>query len=145
VWLYTIEPRSASPALLISASDDATVKDGTNKNANYDGAATLTVKNSSTSANARNAALINFALPVLYPPDLLIATLELQAATLTAPDTVQAHVYGVNNTNWNSLFNNDILNRVVRCDEFIFIFNFLCGNRISKVAGNLLNYRVLTY
>jgi hypothetical protein len=101
VWLYTIEPRSASPALLISASDDATVKDGTNKNANYDGAATLTVKNSSTSANARNAALINFALPVLYPPDLLIATLELQAATLTAPDTVQAHVYGVNNTNWN--------------------------------------------
>ncbi|AKC82000.1 hypothetical protein IMCC26134_02990 [Verrucomicrobia bacterium IMCC26134] len=100
VWLYTIEPRTASPALLIPASDDATVKDGTNKTVNYDGASTLTVKNNATSANSRNAALVNFALPVLYPPDLLFATLELQAATLTAPDTIQAHVYGVNNTSW---------------------------------------------
>jgi len=100
VWLYTIEPRTASPALLIPASDDATVKDGTNKTVNYGGTSTLSVKNSATSANARNAGLINFALPVLYPPDLLLATLELQAATVTAPDTVQAHVYGINTTNW---------------------------------------------
>jgi hypothetical protein len=100
VWLYTIEPRIASPALLIPASDDATVKDGTNKTVNYGGASTVIVKNDATSATARNVGLLKFPLPVLYPPDLLIATLELRAATLTAPDTVQAHVYGITNTSW---------------------------------------------
>ena len=100
VWLYTIEPRSASAALLIPASDDATVKDGTNKTVNYGGTSTLIVKNDAASANARNVSLLKFPLPVLYPPDLLLATLELHAATLTSPASAQAHVYGINNTNW---------------------------------------------
>lgn len=100
VWLYTIEPRAASPALLIAASDDATVKDGTNKTVNYGGASTVIVKNDALNANARNVGMLKFALPVLYPPDLLLASLELHAATLTAPDSVQAHVYGINNNSW---------------------------------------------
>lgn len=100
VWLYTIDPRPASPALIITASDDATVKDGSNKSVNYGGSSTVVVKNDALNANGRNVGLLKFPLPILYPPDLLLASLEIHASTLSSTDSVQAHVYGIDNTAW---------------------------------------------
>ena len=106
VWLYTIpgkaqeETTSTVPTLVVEASDDATVRDGTNRTTGYGAQTTLLARNDPANAANRSAAVIKFNLPVIYPPDIQLAVLNLQASTVTTSSTVQAHVYALDSDVW---------------------------------------------
>lgn len=100
VWLFTIPTKPQEPLQTISATDDATVQDGSNKGANFGSATTCTVRNNSTNASLRSAALLKFHLPLYYHPDTQIALLALRASSINGGTNVQAHVYGISNTTW---------------------------------------------
>jgi Bacterial TSP3 repeat len=106
VWLVTIPTKPQQfvsptvPTIVVSPSDDATVKDGGNKLVNYGTQTSLIVRNDPADAANRSAAFIKFRLPKIYLPDVQLAVLSVQASTLTSNVTAQAHVYGINNDNW---------------------------------------------
>lgn len=103
VWLFTIPQSPLQPPLLISTTADSTVIDGTNSLTNYANSQTLTARNHPTSANQRAVAFTKFDLPVIYPPDIQLATLHLQTQTTSSSaNPIQAHLYGLENDTWSS-------------------------------------------
>jgi len=100
VWLLTAPAYAQAPEQILAATDDAEVRDGSNKNNNYGSAAALTARNDPVNTANRSAAFIRFELPAINPTDIEFAVLSLQASTVSASATVQAHVYGLNETNW---------------------------------------------
>ena len=106
VWLVTIPAKplhfvsSTNATLTLGAAEDATVKDGANKNANYGGQTNLIIRNDPVNVSNRSAALLKFHLPTIYLPDVQFAVLALRGATLTTNATVQAHVFGLANNSW---------------------------------------------
>ncbi len=106
VWLVTIPGKPeyfASPnvpTLIVNATEDATVKDGANKNTNYGAQTNLFARNDPTNVANRSVNFMKFHLPQVYLPDVQLAVLSVSAATLTTNATVQAHVYGLTNYNW---------------------------------------------
>jgi len=129
VWLFTIPSKPLQPEQTISAQDDSTVRDGSNAGANYGTTTTLTARNNPTNASARNAALIKFKVPLIYPPDIQLAVLAMQARTAGSAATVQAHVYGLEDDNWTQ----DSVN-----------WSNAPNLRKDAAAGNLIADRVIT-
>ena len=76
------------------------VKDGANKNMNFGAQTNLIVRNDPANVANRSAALLKFRLPTVYLPDVQLAVLSVQGATLSTNATVQAHVYGLTNNAW---------------------------------------------
>lgn len=108
VWLVTIPTKPqhfvspSVPTLTLLATNDATVKDGANKNVNYGSQTNLVIRNDPADASNRSAAFLKFRLPRIYLPDVQLAVLTVQGATLNNNATVQAHVFGLTNNTWNS-------------------------------------------
>jgi hypothetical protein len=102
VWLITIPGHPTEPELLVDASDDATVVDGSNANTNYGAATTLLVRNDPSTADRRAATFARFEVPVIHPPDIQLAILSVRAKTSTAGATIQAHVYGLDDDSWSA-------------------------------------------
>jgi hypothetical protein len=106
VWLITIPATPQQfvspgvPTLLANASDDATVKDGANKNANYGAQTSLVVRNDPANPSNRSAALLKFHLPAINFPDVQFAVLCVYGSTLSVNTTAQAYVYGLTNNSW---------------------------------------------
>ncbi len=106
VWLITIPGKAQQfvspnvPTLLVSATEDATVKDGANKNTNYGSQTNLLARNDPVSTAGRSASFIKFHLPQVYLPDVQLAVLSVFGATVTTNATVQAHVYALTNSSW---------------------------------------------
>lgn len=106
VWLVTIPTRTQEfispgvPTLTLLATNDATVKDGTNKNLNYGAQTNLVIRNDPANTANRSTALLKFRLPTIYLPDVQFAVLTVAGATLTTNATVQAHVFGITNNSW---------------------------------------------
>jgi hypothetical protein len=100
VWLFGIPTKSQEPLQTIFATDDAMVQDGANKAANFGSSTVCYVRNNSTNADFRSAALLKFHLPLYYHPDTQIALLAVRATAINGGPNVQAHVYGLSDTNW---------------------------------------------
>ncbi len=100
VWLFTLPSKPQEPEQIITATDDATVKDGTNKAANFGSLSQLTVRNDPTNTANRSVAFLKFRLPPIYPPDIQLAVLSVRASTVSTSTPVQAHVYGLTTNNW---------------------------------------------
>jgi len=106
VWLVTIPVKPQQfvspgvPTLTIVATNDATVKDGANKNVNYGAQTNLVVRNDPANTANRSAAFVKFRLPAVYLPDVQFAVLTVSGATLITNATGQAHVFGITNNSW---------------------------------------------
>ncbi|MGI8966927.1 MAG: DUF7594 domain-containing protein [Limisphaerales bacterium] len=100
VLLYTIPLDPQQSEQIISASEDAQVKDGVNSGVNYGAATTMTARNDTATRDNRSAGLVKFQLPVLTRTNVQYAVLSLSASTVSATATAQAHVYGLDNNNW---------------------------------------------
>ena len=99
VWLLSLAGKQTESLQTFTASNDATVVDGTGKSANFGSDAILLVRNNSTNTTLRQAALLKFHLPPIYTPDVQLALLSLNAASIGG-GTVQAYVYGLTNNGW---------------------------------------------
>ena len=106
VWLVTIPTKaqqyysSGVPTLLVNATEDATVKDGANKNTNYGSQTNLLARNDPANASNRSVSFVKIHLPQVYLPDVQLAVLSVFGATVTTNALVQAHVYALTNNNW---------------------------------------------
>ena len=106
VWLITIPSKPQHfvspgvPTLITNVVEDATVKEGVNKSSNFGTETGLLVRNDPANAANRSAALLKFRLPKIYPPDIQLAVLSVQASTITSNVTAQAHVFGLTNDAW---------------------------------------------
>lgn len=100
VWLFSVPTKVQEAMQTVLATDDAMVQDGANKGVNFGANTVCSVRNSSTNASVRSAALVKFHLPTVYHPDFQIALLAVRASSINGSTNVQAHVYGLNDTNW---------------------------------------------
>lgn len=100
VWLITVSAAPQTAETILVASEDAQVRDGTNKGINYGTNATLIVRNDPNDASNRSVAFLKFQLPTNNLADLDYAVLSLQAYSSTVNTTAQAHVYGITNNAW---------------------------------------------
>lgn len=100
VWLLSVATNIPQTELTVTASDDAEVRDGSNKANNYGALTTMTARNDPTDTANRSAAFVKFQLPTNSLAKLEYAVLSLQAATATVNTTAQAHVYGLTNNTW---------------------------------------------
>ncbi len=100
VWLFTLPNPTQQVEQVLTATDDAQVKDGANKTTNYGSAATLLVRNDPANTANRSVAFLKFRLPAIYLPDIQLAVLSLRTSTVSSNVPVQAHVYGLDSNNW---------------------------------------------
>ncbi|HSU57396.1 MAG TPA: DNRLRE domain-containing protein, partial [Candidatus Dormibacteraeota bacterium] len=100
VLMFTIPTKAQEAAQTIGAVDDAIVQDGAGKSLNFGSSNVCIIRNSSTNASLRSAALLKFHLPLIYHDDIQLALLAVRASSLNGSTNVQAHVYGLANTNW---------------------------------------------
>lgn len=100
VWLVSVPTVWAATEDTVAAVADATVRDGTGKDANFGGSGLLEARNDPVNSSNRTAALIKFRLPVVYRPDILLVTLAADVATGGASAQCQAHVYGIGDDAW---------------------------------------------
>jgi hypothetical protein len=107
VWLTVIPARpqqimwpEGNPVRSISATADATVRNGGRSNENDGFSPTLRVRNSATNADEREVAVMRFDLSSMDLSQLELAVLTLHAASTTDGVAAQAHVYGLNSASW---------------------------------------------
>jgi hypothetical protein len=99
VWLLTAPVRQQQPEQVVAVTDDAEVRDGANKGVNYGANTVMTVQNDPVNSANRGVAFLKFHLTATNLADLQFATLSVYASgTTNAP--IQAHVYGLDATNW---------------------------------------------
>jgi hypothetical protein len=101
VWLFTISANYMASEQVVIASEDAHVRDGVNNGSNYGSATALEVRNDWTTKDNRRAALIKFDLAGIDRSKIESAVLCLPTATMSGNSLLQAHVYGLDSTNWN--------------------------------------------
>ena len=89
-----------SAAQILTASEDAEVRDGAYKGANYGTAASMAARNDPISADNRCAAFMKFNLGGISMTNIEFAILSLQASTVVSNAIAQAHVYALDATNW---------------------------------------------
>ena len=104
-FLITIPAAPIQTEELITASFDSTVTDGTNASTSFSTAETLLARNDPDSRDGRSASLIQFELPLIYPPDIQLAVIELEGRhQLVDPETdqtaIQAHLYALDDDSW---------------------------------------------
>jgi hypothetical protein len=129
VWLFTIPSKLLQAPQIVAASDDSTVKDGTNGETNYGSSTTLIARNDPSNVSARSAALIKFQMPLIYPPDIQLAVLSMRARTTTSNATVQSHIYGLSDDAWT---------------ENVVSWSNAPNLTKGAAAGNLIGDRVIT-
>ncbi len=129
VWLFTIPRPAVETETILEATADATVTDGTSAGTNFGSTTTLLARNDPATADNRSAAFIRFDLPLIYPPDIQLAILSLSGKTSTASTTVQGHIYGINDDQW---------------QENTITWNNAPNLLKGAAAGNLINNRVIT-
>ena len=100
VWLLTIPTEPQAAEQILTATDDAEVRDGTNKAVNYGAATNMTVRNDPANTANRSAALMKFNLAGIVATNIEFAILSLEASTVSVTDAAQAHVYALDSTNW---------------------------------------------
>ena len=100
VWLLTLPTEPQAAEQIILASDDAEVRDGTNKNNNYGSATSMTARNDPANTANRSAAFMKFNLGNIALTNIEFAILSFQASIASVTDTAQAHVYALATTNW---------------------------------------------
>lgn len=108
VWLVTIPTRMidtapyGSPALNVTASHDAGVRDGAGKNVNFGAATEIFARNDGSSADNRQAGYFRFDLPsYIDPTKIEFALLSVSArAGGSSNQPAQASVYGVTVDTW---------------------------------------------
>ncbi len=100
VWLFTVPSQQQQPVQVITATDDAQVNDGANKNVNQGSNPALVVENNSTNASLRSAVFVKFQLPPVNRTNIQLAVLTLNASSANGAATVQANVYGIADNAW---------------------------------------------
>jgi hypothetical protein len=100
VWLLTVPVEPQAAEQILAATDDAEVRDGSNKNNNYGGSTAMTARNDPANTANRSAAFLKFNLGGIALTNIEFALLSLQAASATTNATAQAHVYALDATNW---------------------------------------------
>ena len=100
VWLLTAPAAIQSAAQILTASEDAEVRDGAYKGANYGTAASMAARNDPASADNRSAAYLKFNLGDISVTNIEFAILSFQASTVSTNASAQAHVYALDATNW---------------------------------------------
>ncbi len=103
VWLLTAPASFQSAEQIITNSDDAEVRDGVNKTANFGATTSMTARNDPAGADNRSAAFIKFNLGGISATNIEFAILSLQAATVGTNAIAQAHVYALDTTNWSQV------------------------------------------
>ena len=100
VWLLTIPTEPQAAEQILTATEDAEVRDGTNKNNNYGSATSMTARNDPANTANRSAAIMKFNLAGITLTNLEFALLSVQASSATTNATAQAHVFALSATNW---------------------------------------------
>ncbi|MDP0490948.1 MAG: hypothetical protein Q7Q71_07865 [Verrucomicrobiota bacterium JB023] len=100
VFLITVPAVDLEEEEVIEASFDATITDGVHADTSFASTTTLLARNDPDSVDQRSAALIQFTLPPVYPPDIQLAVLSVEGRTHTEGATVQGHLYGLDNDAW---------------------------------------------
>ena len=100
VWLLTLPTEPQAAEQILTATDDAEVRDGTNKTVNYGSATNMTALNDPANTANRSAALMKFNLTGIVATNIEFAILSLQASTTSTNAAAQAHVYALDSTNW---------------------------------------------
>ncbi len=100
VWLLTAPVDAQGAEQILTATDDAQVRDGANKTANYGSATSMVARNDPANVDNRSVALMKFDLSSVVRSNLQFAILSLHAATSSTNATAQAHVYGLDTNSW---------------------------------------------
>ncbi|MEY4387618.1 MAG: hypothetical protein RLY20_2901, partial [Verrucomicrobiota bacterium] len=100
VWLLTIPVEPQAAEQILTATDDAEVRDGANKTVNYGASTTMTARNDPTNTANRSAALMKFNLTGVALTNIEFAMLSFQASSATLNTTAQAHVYALATNGW---------------------------------------------
>jgi len=100
--LITVPAGNSESNELLNVSVDSTVTDGSSSTTSFETTETLLAQNDPTSINNRNAALIQFDLPTIYPPDIQLAVITMEGRTVNAAngEPVQCHLYGMDDDSW---------------------------------------------
>jgi hypothetical protein len=110
VWLISISAAPQRPALdetpLLSlpARQEIVVRDGSQADTNFAGDPLVYARNDPLNANGRAAAFLQFDLPPDWnSDDLLLAILAMPVAPVAGgPDTIHAHLYGIDHHDWSA-------------------------------------------
>ena len=100
VWLLTLPAAPQAAEQILTATDDAELRDGANAAVNFGGATNMTARNDPTNTANRSAAFMKFDLAGIAATNIEFAILSLQASTVSASTTAQAHVYALDTNNW---------------------------------------------
>ncbi|TWU27583.1 CBM96 family carbohydrate-binding protein [Bythopirellula polymerisocia] len=100
VILVSIPVEGPLAATKLSATDDATVKSGSNATRNYSRSSNLWAKGEPNNANARNAFFIKFDLGNQDPRNIEQAILRVFGKNTGSEEQVVAHVYGLLEDDW---------------------------------------------
>lgn len=102
VWLLTLPAAPQTLQQTLLAAEDTEVRDGVNRTNNYNGAASLAVRNDGVTTTNRSVAFLKFNLAGINVADIELAALSLNVATLASNVTAQAHVFEVDTNNWSA-------------------------------------------
>jgi VCBS repeat-containing protein len=100
VWLLTLPAEPQATEQILTATDDAEVRDGTNATVNFGSATNMTARNDPTNTANRSAAFMKFDLTGIAVTNIEFAILSLPASTISSSSTAQAHVYALDMSNW---------------------------------------------
>jgi len=107
VWLVTIprEPQRVTGGdqglFTLPVIKDAMVRDGAHADANFGAEPAAWARNDPADVDQRAAAFLQFDLPENWnPADLQLAVLEIPVASINGGGTVHAHLYGIDNHDW---------------------------------------------
>ncbi|MDR2674492.1 MAG: hypothetical protein LBC18_06390, partial [Opitutaceae bacterium] len=100
-------PGDGTTMLAVPVVADAQLADGAAKNMAGGGGAAMVARSDGLTADGRSVALLKFRVPAIAPADLQVVLLDLFASTTGGvappggvPTTAQAHVYGLDDDNW---------------------------------------------
>lgn len=136
VWLITLPLGTVRPtgeaggALTLPVTADAMVRDGSQASVNFGSAAFGTVRNDPVDVSQRAATFLQFDLPPdWHPDDLLLAVLAVpMAGSNGGPETIHAHLYGLDQHDW---------------DESTLTWATAPNLRSLVAAGNLIRHGVV--
>ncbi|OAM89810.1 hypothetical protein OH491_17795 [Termitidicoccus mucosus] len=106
VALVSISTRPQAPmpggttTLVVPAIADTQLADGAAKNTPGGGGAVVVARSDGLTADGRRVALLKFRVPAIAPADMQVVLLDLFAAATGGTARIQAHVYGLDDDNW---------------------------------------------
>jgi hypothetical protein len=101
VFLVSVPKSAPTYIRTLGATDDAMVKAGTNANSNFGSSPNLFAKNDAADPAARNVTFIKFNTGAINNDAVQQAILEVNGQNVGSASQVIAHVYAIDNNNWN--------------------------------------------